>query len=176
VLPTHRLIRLPNRGEGLSLRRLLASFSLEDAGVANDSNLDRLLRQLVDAGKRGPSFGVVGLEPGRLHLLVPRDLKTLTSRMPAVSPALRALDVNILQHIVLPYIGFHDRPENIEYTEDSHHAAVAVANGDFDVAFLLNPTPVEQVFAVADAGERMPRKSTFFYPKLATGVVMLPFD
>ena len=49
-------------------------------------------------------------------------------------------------------------------------------SGSAKLAFLLNPTPVEQVLAVADAGARMPQKSTYFYPKLPTGLVMCSLD
>ena len=66
--------------------------------------------------------------------------------------------------------------ENIDYTEEHAHAAAAVANGEWDAAFLLNPTPVEQVIAVAGANDRMPRKSTFFYPKLGTGIVLYAME
>jgi len=173
VLPTHRLVRLRQRP---GLRRLLAAFALEDAGVASDANLKRLMRQLAEAGARGPAFGAIGLEPGRLHLLTPRDAALLVSRLRDTPPALARLDVTILERAVLPALGLEESPETIGYTESHRHAAEAVAAGRCDVAFLLNPTPVEQVLAVAAAGERMPRKSTFFYPKLATGMVMLPLD
>ncbi|HEY4686192.1 MAG TPA: DUF1015 domain-containing protein [Dehalococcoidia bacterium] len=175
VLPTHRLARLPHRPQR-GLRRLLATFSLEDAGVANAANLDRLVEQLREAGRQGPAFGVVGLEPGRLHLLAPRNFDLLLSRLADAPPALARLDVTILQRAVFPALDFEEASGSIDYTEDHRLAAEAVAAGVWDVAFLLNPTPVDQVIAVADAGQRMPRKSTFFYPKLATGVVMLRLD
>ena len=68
------------------------------------------------------------------------------------------------------------RGDALEYTEDAVEALESVASGRAPLAFLVNPTPVEQILAVADAGERMPQKSTFFYPKLATGLVMYPLD
>ena len=177
VLPTHRLLKLPQREPRLSLRRLVAAFDLEDSGVANDTNLDHLMRQLSEAGARGNAFGAIGLEPGRLHLLTPRDSQAVIARTPSDrSPEWRRLDVAVLQYAVLPAIDFVETPETIAYSEDHRHAARAVAEGGWDVAFLLNPTPVDQVIAVAETGDRMPRKSTFFYPKLATGVVMLPVD
>ena len=49
-------------------------------------------------------------------------------------------------------------------------------SGQYALAFFLNPTPTERVLEVADAGERMPQKSTYFYPKLPTGLVMYPLD
>jgi uncharacterized protein (DUF1015 family) len=125
----------------------------------------------------GPVFGAIGLEPGRLHLLAPRDAVALEARLAGQAPPVLArLDVTLLQRAVYPAIEFEETPETIDYTEDWRHAAAAVASGAWDIAFLLNSTPVEQVFAAADAGERMPRKSTYFYPKLATGVTMLPLD
>jgi uncharacterized protein (DUF1015 family) len=81
--------------------------------------------------------------------------------------------VTVLAYAVLPELGYDGAPEQIDYSEDARHALEAVERGGFDVALLVNPTTVEQVIAVAEASDRMPRKSTFFYPKLATGVVML---
>jgi uncharacterized protein (DUF1015 family) len=175
VLPTHRLLKLP-RPLRVQLRSL-RHWHLDDGGVVNETNLEALMSQLARAGRNGPAFGAIGLEPGRLHLLTPRDLPAILSRTPADhTDGWRRLDVTVLAHAVLPAVGYDDQPEHIDYTEDHHHAAQAVASGEWDLAFLLNPTPVEQVIAVAGTGDRMPRKSTFFYPKLATGVLMYPLD
>jgi uncharacterized protein (DUF1015 family) len=51
-----------------------------------------------------------------------------------------------------------------------------VKDGKYQIAFFLNPTKIEQVVAVADKYEKMPQKSTFFYPKLLTGLVMYKMD
>jgi uncharacterized protein (DUF1015 family) len=175
VLPTHRLLKLP-RPVRIQLRSL-RHFGLEDGGIANEQNLEVLVRRLAEAGRAGPAFGAIGLEPGRLHLLTPRDLPAVIARTPADhSEGWRRLDVTIFAHAVLPAVGFDDDPAKIDYTESHEHALKAVNGGEWDVAFLLNPTPVGQVIEVANQGERMPRKSTFFYPKLATGMLMLPLD
>ncbi|HLF70652.1 MAG TPA: DUF1015 domain-containing protein [Dehalococcoidia bacterium] len=172
VLPTHRLLKL--EPFEISLRKLRL-FDLDDAGAIGDSNLKALLARLQRT--HGPAYGAIGLEPGRMHLVTPRDVEAVVARAPrGHSDAWRRLDVTVLQYVVLPAVGFDEAPEHIDYTEHADVAAEAVASGAWDVAFLLNPTPVSQVFAVADAGERMPRKSTFFFPKLATGVLMLPYD
>jgi uncharacterized protein (DUF1015 family) len=175
VLPTHRVLKLP-RPVRIQLRSL-RHFRLEDGGIANEQNLDVLTRRLADAGRVGPAFGAIGLEPGRLHLLTPRDLPAVIARTPADhSEGWRRLDVTIFAHAVLPAVGFDDDDAKIDYTESHEQALKAVSGGEWDVAFLLNPTPVGQVIEVAGQGERMPRKSTFFYPKLATGMLMLPLD
>ena len=66
--------------------------------------------------------------------------------------------------------------ERVSFTEDVDEAWRRTERGHNLLAFLVNPTRVEQVLAVADAGELMPQKATFFYPKLATGLVINPID
>ena len=65
---------------------------------------------------------------------------------------------------------------SLAFTHDGEEALRLVDSGGCAVAFLLSPAPVEQVLAMADAGERMPQKSTYFYPKLPAGLVMNPLD
>jgi uncharacterized protein (DUF1015 family) len=62
------------------------------------------------------------------------------------------------------------------YAKSADEAAALVGDGSYDVAFLLRPTPVDQVREVAAAGETMPPKSTFFFPKLLTGIVFNPLS
>jgi uncharacterized protein (DUF1015 family) len=175
VLPTHRLVKLP---QPLRIQlRNLRHWRLDDGGVANEANLESLMGRLEAAGRERPAFGAIGLEPGRLHLLTPREWPAIFNRSPMEhSLEWRRLDVTVLAHAVLPAVGYDEAPENIDYTESHRHAAEAVAAGQWDLAFLLNPTPVDQVISVAASGDRMPRKSTFFYPKLATGVLMYATD
>jgi uncharacterized protein (DUF1015 family) len=64
----------------------------------------------------------------------------------------------------------------MQYTRDASQAFAEVATGNASVALFLNPPRVDQVHAVAMAGERMPQKSTFFYPKVLSGLVINPLD
>ena len=66
--------------------------------------------------------------------------------------------------------------EGISYTPDWQEAVRAVDSGDAAVAVLMRPTRIEDVFAVAERGETMPQKSTYFYPKLVSGLLLLPLD
>jgi uncharacterized protein (DUF1015 family) len=98
--------------------------------------------------------------------------------MPAdKSASWRQLDVAILQVLVLEKLLGIDAArqrsgENLTYTRDENQAVAALREGSHQLAFLLNATPVAEVTAVARSGEKMPQKSTFFYPKLVTGLVM----
>ncbi len=97
------------------------------------------------------------------------------------STPLRRLDVTLLHGLVLePVLGVdvHAAAErgDLAYVKDDDEAIDRVASGDFAAAFLLNATRVEEVFAVAEEGETMPEKSTYFYPKLPSGLVFNGLD
>jgi uncharacterized protein (DUF1015 family) len=176
VLPTHRLLKLPGRAADLT-RNVGALFDVAPMGEATPENIDILVAKLAELKRNGPVFGAIGLVKDYLHLLLPRNLEAVIARTPADhTDAWRALDVTVLAHAVLPDLGYDGAMEHIDFSESPRHALEAVRDGSFDLALLLNPTTIEQVIAVSEAGDRMPRKSTFFYPKLATGVVMLPAD
>jgi uncharacterized protein (DUF1015 family) len=167
VLPTDRVLNLPDAGIDLS-QSLSDLFELRSYPT-----LDELSAAVAAQFKKQPAFGIVGPGTQGFTLAVPRSLDAVAARTPADhTDAWRRLDVTVLHHALFASLGFQETLENIDYTEEHAHAAAAVANGEWDAAFLLNPTPVEQVIAVAGANDRMPRKSTFFYPKLGTGVVL----
>jgi uncharacterized protein (DUF1015 family) len=67
-------------------------------------------------------------------------------------------------------------PTGVTYTASREEAVAAVDRGEAEAAFLLRPTRIEDVWAIARRGEVMPQKSTFFYPKLTSGLLMLPLD
>src|SRR5216117_2384041 len=89
------------------------------------------------------------------------------------TPAVRALDVARVEALVVQYIlGAGTTRPTLAYTPDPRAAFDAVRNGKAAAAVLLNPPKVEQVFAVADAGDVMPPKSTYFVPKVPSGLVL----
>ena len=91
------------------------------------------------------------------------------------TPAVRALDVPRIESLVVQRIlGAGTATPSLAYTPDPHAAFDAVRNGRAAAAVLLNPTKVRDVFAVADAGDVMPPKSTYFVPKVPSGLVMRP--
>ena len=102
--------------------------------------------------------------------------------MPDAPPEVRRLGVSILHALVFDRM-FGLRADeirkggNIEYTIEIGGALGAVAQGHADGAFLMNPPSIQDVELVSDAGATMPEKSTYFHPKLLTGLVMNPlFD
>ncbi len=102
--------------------------------------------------------------------------------MPAGEPAAwKRLDVNVLQYGILEPVFGIDATRlaaggAVAYIQDPVEAVAAIEAERARVAFVLNATPVGQVLAVADAGGRMPQKSTYFFPKLPTGLVLNALD
>jgi len=90
-------------------------------------------------------------------------------------PAVQALDVAVVEELVVKEIlGLDSSTPTLSYTPDAREALAAVRRGSATCAVLLNPPKVEQVFAVADAGGVMPQKSTYFIPKVPSGLVLKP--
>jgi uncharacterized protein (DUF1015 family) len=107
------------------------------------------------------------------------DLDTIPA-MPA-APSLRALDVTVLHAIAFEMLlgidrAAQEKQTNLRYVKDWDKALAELGAPDTQAVFFMNPTKVAQVKAVADAGEVMPQKSTFFYPKIASGLVSNPID
>ena len=104
-----------------------------------------------------------------------RDFQATNRLMPSNHGDLyKKLDVSLVDHIVLEnLLGYDKAKENLTlvYTHDRQEALERVKTGEFQLAFLLNPVGPEIIKAIADASDRMPRKSTYFYPKAPAGLV-----
>ena len=116
-----------------------------------------------------------GLAPGRLFVLKLRDLDATTQMMPYFHCELyKRLDVSIVDHIILEKLLGLDREREeamLTYSYNIEDAVTRVLDQEYQLAFLLSPIKAEVVKAIADAGDRMPRKSTYFYPKLPAGLI-----
>jgi uncharacterized protein (DUF1015 family) len=115
------------------------------------------------------------------YLLTLRSESDMDSIVPERSPAYRRLDVSILHHLIIDRLlgirmDTHKLGLNIEYIKEADVALERVAKGDVEIVFLMNPTKVSEVRDVALAGERMPQKATYFYPKLLTGLLVHKLD
>ena len=106
----------------------------------------------------------------RLH-----DFAAASQMMPYFHCELyKTLTVSIVDHIILErLLGLSGGSEEVTlaYSYDGLDAVSRVLDQEYQLAFLLSPVKIEVVKAIADAGDRMPRKSTYFYPKLPAGLV-----
>lgn len=161
VLPSHRLI------SGL--------------GAAGIEHMRKRMHEWFAVRELSPTAAVAGLSgapgghvfaacsaDGHGYLLTARGKRLAPNPSPVAS-----LDVSVLhEYLIDPVVAAVGSAARVEYDHDERAAAGAVAGKEFDFAFLLRPTTVEEVMRVASAGERMPHKSTFFYPKAPAGLVV----
>ncbi|MCS6829810.1 MAG: DUF1015 domain-containing protein [bacterium] len=174
ILPTHRVI--PQASEQ-ALRRL-PQYLAQWFEVHPATPQESVASLRAGASRRG--FAVV-MQGGRaLTAWLKEGISPETLVSGEHSATYRRLDVNLLQALVLePLFGITqhhlERAEGIRYTRDEAEAIEWVMQGKASVAFLLNPPTVQEVREVALAGEKMPPKSTYFYPKLLSGLVMRGF-
>lgn len=185
VLPTHRVLRDLDPGRVARLPTTLANhFTVER--LASTASAEDLLAALGRAEAKGERCAFALATPGERLLLRLRpegraSMAGLTGANADRSAAWRSLDLAILHELILHQaLDVSDEAvragEHVSYTRDPEEALAAVAsstNGAM-LAALVAPTPPSAIRDVARAGDRMPQKSTYFYPKLITGLVVNP--
>ena len=171
ILPTHRLVRCHLRFEE-ALEKIKDSFHIKKVKTKKEM-LKGMGRHVIQDHKFGVYTG-----KGRYYILTLKDEDILEDAVKVErSFNWKRLDVSILHSLILPAIIPSQEAEEkiIGYTENIDKAIESVNNNTCNVAFLLNPTMIEEVKDIALKGERMPHKSTFFYPKLLSGLVINKF-
>jgi uncharacterized protein (DUF1015 family) len=178
VLPTHRLLFGLSQDalSVLTSQGLAKYFTLQESGTTGNSQKE-LLERLAKVGETSPSFVISTAE--QTWLLSLNDTGKMFMGESKHSDAWKELDVAVAHTLVLEaLLGL--KPEDmtagthIHYTRDAQQALNAVQERKAQAALLLNATRVRQICDVAEAEDRMPQKSTYFYPKLITGLVMNP--
>jgi len=178
VLPTHRLIKDLPHFHPAGLRAAASrAFEVVEGPEASAEAIEERLRQAGGGGGTPRARVVFALRvPGEsqttwLTLKPNVDLSALGP------PALQGLDVTVLHGLVLgPLLGIDaqamERQAYLAYTHDTGEALAAVARGEVQAGVFMNATKVGQVLDACEAGFVLPQKSTYFHPKLATGLVM----
>lgn len=176
VLPTHRLLFGLEQEvlEQLSAQQLAQYFTVQPITTSVTSEVEQ---QLAQAGQEEPAF-IISMAQQTLLLRLNEQGK-MHMQSSGHSAAWNELDVAVAHQLILEELlglgaaamaaGAH-----IRYNRDAAEALQAVHTGEAQVALLLNATRVRQICAVAEADDQMPQKSTYFYPKLITGLVMNP--
>jgi uncharacterized protein (DUF1015 family) len=175
IFPTHRLLtdlRDPGRQATLG-QALEQSFEIE---------------QLPDPRELQPEPGGDGVQMGYMdahfkqpYRLTLKDPSIAEQALPDRSDAYRRLDTAVLEAVILKgALGMTDddidHKHGLDYSKDTADALDAVESGRVDAAFYMRATPVEHVQEVAAAGESMPPKSTYFFPKIPTGLIFNPLE
>lgn len=173
VFPTHRLVRdLPDFDKNKMLE--LCEKYFEITAYNGTENMESELAKRYDEGKKAFGFYCGN---GEWYLLVLKDIDVMSQFLPNLCTASQRLDVSVLHTLILENIFGIDKENmanqvNLTYTKFFDEAVSLVDSGEFQCSFVLNPTRVSEIRDVAAAGEKMPQKSTYFYPKMITGMVM----
>ncbi|MEW6542960.1 MAG: DUF1015 domain-containing protein [Nitrospirota bacterium] len=176
ILPTHRVLRTQPPPLAELAVQLRGAFTFEEFPFQEQAEADarrRFIGTLRARGLAGHAFGLALRGVPRYVVLSLRPDQPVLA-----NPSARdRLDVSILHSSILGRLCPSKADEEaIFYTKDDDEALDWVRRGSAEAALLLNPTKVSEVRAVAAAGERMPHKSTYFFPKPLTGLVMNVMD
>jgi uncharacterized protein (DUF1015 family) len=163
VHPIHRLVS--GLGPAALRDELGDTFQIEGAGPNTPEGVDELTRRM----QLERALGLVDREG--LALLRPRN-EVVDALTRDVAEPVRHVDATVFDAAIAPRLPGAD----IAYRDDAQTVAALVGKGAADAAVLLRPVTVAEIRAAAFAGERMPQKTTFFYPKPRTGIVFRRLD
>lgn len=173
VFPTHRLVRdLADFDKEKVLEGCKKYFDITK--MQGTSTMESDLASLYNEGKKAFGFYCGNDE---WYLLVLKNIEVMKELLPQLSTASQQLDVTVLHSLILEEIFGINKENmanqiNLTYTKFFEEAISSVDSGKSQCSFVLNPTRVTEIRDVAAAGEKMPQKSTYFYPKMITGMVM----
>jgi len=186
VLATHRLV---GNLENFSMNKLIGQlgerfritkFEFNSAKTKKRAKQDMLERMRAEHDKDECAFGIYGAD-NAFYVAILKDKRMMDSVVPDMSEAWKTLDVSILHKLILEELLGIDQEklaegENLQYVKDTPNAITdsiaQVDAGQKQAAFFMNPIKMQQLRMVTEAGERMPQKSTYFYPKVYTGLTI----
>ena len=181
ILPTHRLVRdfpqIPFQKLDEALQRF---FYLEPYPKTPDGRR-WFLRALKGGRKKQHLIGASFKKDPRYLILRLKNKRSMQRLAKDMSAPLRELDTTTLHLLILEHVlgltpEAQVKGDTIRYLHEEEEALKAVDGEDYQAAFLLNPPRPEEIVAVSQQGEKMPQKSTYFYPKTLTGLVINKID
>ncbi|MDO8735793.1 MAG: DUF1015 domain-containing protein [Thermoleophilia bacterium] len=183
ILPIHRFV------SGLSeettrdlLQSLEESFTVEELTGSAAECQQQMTNAMDTAGDTQNIFGMYFVAAGTYHILTGRQSRPMIStEASSKSSAYRSLDIAVLDQTILSGIleistGGSNENASVRFVERTEKALSELNTPGLDAAFFVNPTSMEEIKSVAEAGEKMPQKSTYFYPKPVTGLVFRSFN
>jgi uncharacterized protein (DUF1015 family) len=183
IFPTHRLVRLP---KGMDLASTLRSLGAVRSAKSLETVLDALAQCREEARDKSYQFGFYTAKDGFSILTLDKRAAAKVAKNPVAKLDVAVLHEKILAPRFKIQIGAvparggsasgGERSEAIDFTRDPEEAVSKVQSGQFDAAVFLRPTSLNEMLLVSKKGLKMPQKSTYFYPKLLTGLVFYGFN
>jgi len=176
ILPTHRLINMPSLVVEDLIKNLKEYFTIEERTVDVSKNgYISIGKRIKEELETETEHKFVMYLKDKYYLLTLNDEKQMDTFARDRSKTWRTLDVSILHKIILEHlmgINENNLEDHVRYTRVDEEAIQFVDEGKYDLSFLMNATKIEELKAIAEAGEHMPQKSTYFLPKMLSGLVM----
>ena len=177
ILPPHRLVGGISKASLNQLNTKLESFfDIEKLALDAPDVWQRVDRLLGTGETDEVRLALFGPDKDRIWLLTLRDFAAASRMMPYFHSELyKKLDVSVLDHVILgELLGLGSGGEGaiLAFTYEGRDAVNRVLEQEYQLAFLLRPLKPEVIKAIADAEDRMPRKSTYFYPKAPAGLIL----
>jgi len=186
ILPTHRLVRnLKDFSIKNHINQAEKYFTVEKYPYISEEEkelqLQKLQEKMLSVGEKEHIFGVYSQEENCFYSLTLKDLKYMDEILKGeYSQTWKSLDVSILHTLILDNLLGIDKKKlakesNVTYIRNINEGIEKVDNEGYQLLYILNPTRIEQVKAIADARETLPQKSTDFFPKMLSGMVINKF-
>lgn len=181
ILPTHRLVRGYAPQPFLQLEESLGKYFYLEPYPKTLEGRSSFLKALRSGGKKQRLIGASFKRDPRYLILRLKNKRIMQRLANDLSAALRELDVTTLHWLILEHILGLTREqqvngETIRYSQDEEAVLQSLEKEDFQAAFILNAPKAEDILTVVGGGEKMPQKSTYFYPKLFSGLVANKID
>ncbi|MBE7034955.1 MAG: DUF1015 domain-containing protein [Ruminococcaceae bacterium] len=179
VFPTHRMLKDLEKFDEAEVLDILSDTFRADKRPLGDNGAETMEKALADVPSTEKAFAFY-TGKDYFYLLTLTDTGAMKKAISGKSDAYLGLDVTVLHTLILQKVFGIDmenmaNQKNLVYTKQAEEAVSAVKSGNFQCSFLLNATKVREIKDVSLANEKMPQKSTYFYPKILTGVVMNKF-
>ena len=177
ILPTHRLVRGFAHKPFLELEEALQTYFYVEQHPKTPEGKASFLKALRNAAKKHRVIGASFKRDPRYLILRLKNKRTMQRLAKDLSAPLRELDVSTLHLLILEHIlGMSPEEQvggaTIRYSQDEEWVLQALEKEDYQAAFILNATKAEEIQSVVAANEKMPQKSTYFYPKLSSGLIV----
>jgi len=175
ILPTHRFIKMPNVNFEDLATKLEQYFTVEKKPVPATKTYEKLGKQIMNDIETETNHKLALYAKNAYYILTLKDERVKDKVAAEHSKTWRTLDVSILHRLILEqFLGINEKnlEDHVKYTRVHAEALQLVDEGMYDFSFLINATKIDQLKAIADASEHMPQKSTYFLPKMLSGLVM----
>jgi uncharacterized protein (DUF1015 family) len=174
ILPTHRLIKKDDINIKKFLFKLEKYFDIIEKKIRFDS-IKKIEKQIINEISNKDKKQFILYLKNKYYILTLKNLNIMNKFADKHSKIWRSLDVSILQKLIFEdilNINQENLEKNIFYTRSFNEAIQFVNDGKYSFSFILNPTKINELKIIAEGGEHMPQKSTYFLPKMLSGLVM----